>query len=286
MIEALQEEKKLTLKLYTNVRKTSFFDYYDDEKPEDQMHNVDELNRLLEKNKDANLIDIYINSPGGDVSEGITIYNILKRNKAYKRVYIDGFACSIASVIAMAGNAIYMPKTSMMMVHNCWSMAVGNARELRKQADDLDKINELGIAAYMSKFNGSEKELRKLLDEETYLTAQECLDKGLCTKIIDDNEKTEKIVEEALEQQTKIYNAKLKQLRAIQECIRSIEVETEPHETVKETKEVETVNEMGNVNETKKIEDIPQNKAYTKEEIKNSVEQVKENALRSFFHVA
>ena len=84
MIEALQEEKKLTLKLYTNVRKTSFFDYYDDEKPEDQMHNVDELNRLLEKNKDANLIDIYINSPGGDVSEGITIYNILKRNKAYK----------------------------------------------------------------------------------------------------------------------------------------------------------------------------------------------------------
>lgn len=286
MIEALQEEKKLTLKLYTNVKKSSFYDSENGEKTEGQMHNVAELDRLLEKNKDANLIDIYINSPGGDVSEGITIYNKLKRTKAYKRVYIDGLACSIASVIAMAGNAIYMPKTSMMMVHNCWSMAIGNARELRKQADDLDKLNELGIAAYMSKFNGSEKELRKLLDEETYLTAQECLDKGLCTKIVDDNEKTEELVEDALEQQTKIYNAKLKQLRAIQECIRSIEVETEPHETVKEAKKVETVNEMGNVNETEKIEDIPQDKAYTKEEIKNSVEQVKENALRSFFHVA
>lgn len=286
MIKALQEGKKLTLKLYTNVSKASFYDSDTDEKTEGQMHNVAELDRLLEKNKDANLIDIYINSPGGDVSEGITIYNKLKRSKAYKRVYIDGFACSIASVIAMAGNAIYMPKTSMMMVHNCWSMAIGNARELRKQADDLDKINELGIAAYMSKFNGSEEELRKLLNEETYLTAQECLDKGLCTKIVDDNEKTEELVEEALEQQTKIYNAKLKQLRAIQECIRSIEVETEPHETVKEAEKVETVNEMGNVNETEKIEDIPKDKAYTKEEIKNSVEQVKENALRSFFHVA
>ena len=286
MIKALQEGKKLTLKLYTNVSKASFYDSDTDEKTEGEMHNVAELDRLLEKNKDANLIDIYINSPGGDVSEGITIYNKLKRSKAYKRVYIDGFACSIASVIAMAGNAIYMPKTSMMMVHNCWSMAIGNARELRKQADDLDKINELGIAAYMSKFNGGEEELRKLLNEETYLTAQECLDKGLCTKIVDDNEKTEELVEEALEQQTKIYNAKLKQLRAIQECIRSIEVETKPHETVKEAEKVETVNEMGNVNETKKIEDIPQDKAYTKEEIKNSVEQVKENALRSFFHVA
>lgn len=286
MIKALQEEKKLTLKLYTNVRTPSFYDYYDDEKPEGQIQNVIELDNLLEKNKDANLIDIYINSPGGDVSEGITIYNKLKRNKAYKRVYIDGFACSIASVIAMAGNAIYMPKTSMMMVHNCWSRAIGNAKELRKQADDLDKINELGIAAYMSKFNGTETELRKLLDEETYLTAQECLDKGLCTKIVDDNEKTEELVEDALEQQTKIYNAKLKQLRAIQECIRSIEVETEPHETVKEAKKVETVKEMGDVKETEKIEDIPKDKAYTKEEIKDSVEQVKQNALRSFFHVA
>ena len=96
-------------------------------------------------------INIYINSYGGSVFEGTAIYNQLKRHPARKTVYVDGFACSIASVIAMAGDELVMPRNALMMVHNMWMGVCGNAAELRKAADDLDKINEAGRAAYLQK---------------------------------------------------------------------------------------------------------------------------------------
>ena len=147
------EGNTVTIKIYNNIRSKSWWD--DDEKAEDAVANVEDLEKILKDNKNASIIDIYINSPGGDVFEGVAIYNILKRNRAYKRVWIDGFACSIASVIAMAGNSINMPKSSMLMIHNPWTYAVGNANELRAMADQLDKIAEPMIEAYMSKFNGT-----------------------------------------------------------------------------------------------------------------------------------
>ena len=94
---------------------------------------------------DVKTINLHINSPGGSVFEGIAIYNMLKQNKAHINVYVDGLAASIASVIAMSGDAIFMPSNSMLMIHNPWTMAIGNASELRKQADDLDKITESSI---------------------------------------------------------------------------------------------------------------------------------------------
>lgn len=87
---------------------------------------------------DVKNINLHINSPGGSVFEGIAIYNMLKQNPAHVNVYVDGLAASIASVIAMSGDAIFMPSNAMMMIHNPWTMAVGNAEELRKQADGLD----------------------------------------------------------------------------------------------------------------------------------------------------
>ena len=72
----------------------------------------------------------------------------------------------------------------MMMIHNCWTYGCGNAKDLRKAADDLDKIMEASIESYMSKVNIDRDELVELLDGETWLTAQECLDKGFCTKIL------------------------------------------------------------------------------------------------------
>ena len=112
------------------------------------------------------------------------MFNLLKQHKATVKVYIDGIAASIASVIAMAGDEIFMPKNSMMMIHNCWTYECGNAKDLRKAADDLDKIMEASIESYMSKVNIDRDELVELLDEETWLTAQECLEKGFCTKIL------------------------------------------------------------------------------------------------------
>lgn len=277
MIKALQEGNKLTLTMHSSIDSGSWYD--SEEKEENSVSNVDELEKILSKNKNAAIIDIFINSPGGDVFEGIGIYNILKRSRAYKRVYIDGFACSIASVIAMVGNQIYMPKSSLMMIHNCWTMVCGNAHDLRKMADDLDKINGLSIEAYMTKFTGERKELVNLLDGETYLSADECLEKGFCTKIIEDGEETETMAREALDTTTSIQNSKLEQLKSIQESIKKLNVETKEIETVNETGKVETVNEVEKVNEandeTMKPDDIQK---YIKEE-----KQL--NTLQKFFHV-
>lgn len=285
MIKAYQEGNKLTLKIHDSIDKTSWFEC-EEGKEEGAVANVSDLEKILNSNKNASIIDIYINSAGGDVFEGIGIYNILKRNRAYKRVYVDGFACSIASVIAMAGNQVYMPKSSMMMIHNCWTMVCGNANDLRKMADDLDKMNELSVKAYMTKFNGTEKELQKLLDGETYLNADECLEKGLCTKVVEDGEETETMVNEALDKNTNMYNAKLEQLRAIKESIKQLDVETKEVETVNETENVEIINETELVNEANdEMKDSEETKEYTKEEVKEAVESMQQNALQKFFHI-
>lgn len=139
--------------------------------------------KLLELG-DISEINLHINSLGGDVFEGLAMFNLLKQHKATVKVYIDGIAASIASVIAMAGDEIYMPKNSMMMIHNCWTYECGNAKDLRKTADDLDKIMEASIESYLSRVNIDREELVELLDGETWLTAKECLEKGFCSEIL------------------------------------------------------------------------------------------------------
>ena len=274
MIQARAEENVITLNIHNSVGE-SYWKKSDRE--ENCVEDVEDLQKLLNKNKNASRIDVYINSPGGSVSEGISIYNILKRTRAYKRVFIDGFACSIASVIAMAGNSISMPKSSMQMIHNAWTWTAGNANELRKTADDLDKINEVVVNAYMSKFKGTEEELRKLLDNESYLTADECLQYGLCTKIVEDSEDTQSDVEEGLEATTNMFENKLNQLISIKNAIRNLGVETVPSETVKEPTG-ETVKEDETVNEALK------SKVADRNVVKEKVEEFKVTELQKFFN--
>lgn len=143
----------------------------------------------LEEHKGATQIDIFINSYGGSVFEGTAIYNQLKRHPAHKTVYVDGFACSIASVIAMAGDEVVMPRNTMMMIHNMWMCACGNAAELRKAADDLDVINAAGRHAYLSKAGDklAEDELITMMDAETWLTAEQCISLGLADRYADED---------------------------------------------------------------------------------------------------
>ncbi len=143
------------------------------------------LSKELEK-VTAKTIEVYINSYGGEVAEGLAIYNALKRHKAKVKTYVDGFACSIASVIAMAGDERYMYPTSLLMIHNAWTCASGNSADLRKVADDLDIMTSSSIKAYKEHVNISEKEIKELLDNETWLTADEALEKGFITKIAAD----------------------------------------------------------------------------------------------------
>lgn len=144
-------------------------------------------------------LNIYINSPGGDVFAGQTIYSILKRHKAHKNVYIDGLAASIASVIAMAGNTIFMPKNSMMMIHNPWTIGMGNASEFRKLAEDLDKIRESLIAAYEGHSALTRDEIIEIMDSETWLTASECEEYGFCDVVEEEENMAASIDVEVLE---------------------------------------------------------------------------------------
>lgn len=141
----------------------------------------------LEEYPGVREIRIYINSEGGSVFEGTAIYNQLRRHPARKVVRIDGFACSIASVIAMAGDEIIMPANTMMFLHNMAWIAQGNPAELRRSADDLEKINRAGAEAYLDKAKEklSPETLTELMNNETWLTAAECLELGLCDRIAD-----------------------------------------------------------------------------------------------------
>lgn len=136
-------------------------------------------------------INVYINSYGGEVAEGLAIYNQLKRHKAKVKTVCDGFACSAASVVFMAGDERIMSTASLLMIHNAWTWASGNSKELRKQADDLDKITQASINAYMQEINITEEELKQMLDDETWITPQEAIEKGFITAIVNEKEAEE-----------------------------------------------------------------------------------------------
>lgn len=146
------------------------------------------LSKQLEELQDVETINVHISSYGGEVKEGLAIYNSLKNHKAKIRTYCDGFACSIASVIFMAGDERIMSKASLLMIHNAWVYASGNAEALRKQADDLDKITQASVNAYMEHVNITEEELKSLMDNETWLTYNECLEMGFVTSMSSENE--------------------------------------------------------------------------------------------------
>lgn len=141
------------------------------------------LSRQLEELADVSQINVHINSYGGEVAEGLAIYNALRRHSAKIVTTCDGMACSIASVIFMAGDERVMSSASLLMIHNAWSWAEGNADELRKQADDLDIITSASKAAYLSRINIDEEELSALMDAETWITPEDAISKGFATAI-------------------------------------------------------------------------------------------------------
>jgi ATP-dependent Clp endopeptidase proteolytic subunit ClpP len=128
-------------------------------------------------------IDLHINSPGGDVFDGITIYNLLKQHSAKVTTYIDGLAASIASVIALSGDRIVMAENAMMMIHNPWGMAMGDASDMRKMADSLDKVRDSIAKTYVSKTGKRPDEINPLMDAETWMSADEALELGFIDEV-------------------------------------------------------------------------------------------------------
>ena len=135
---------------------------------------VEELNRLGAVRE----LLVRINSPGGAVSDGIAIYNALKEHPARIEVLVEGLAASIASVIAMAGDRIRMGEGALMMIHNPWTLAIGDADDLRKTAETLDKHTDVLVDIYARRTGRPRDEIAAMLDAETWMTGPEAVEKG------------------------------------------------------------------------------------------------------------
>jgi len=135
---------------------------------------------------DVDTINLRIASGGGSIVEGNTIFNALKRHSAKVVTHVDSLAASMASVIAMAGDEVHMAANALLMIHNPWTMSMGGAEQLRKDADLLDKM-EANIRTSYGRSNLSAEELDAAMEAETYYTAEEALEAGFIDSIGDAN---------------------------------------------------------------------------------------------------
>lgn len=135
---------------------------------------------------DASTIHLRINSPGGDVFDGLTMYNALKEHPAKVITHVDGIAASIASIIALAGDEVRMAKNAFYMIHEPWTFTIGNAEQLRKDAEVLEKISGQLVGTYVRQSEGDEDEVKEWMRAETWFTADEAKDAGFADVVVDD----------------------------------------------------------------------------------------------------
>jgi ATP-dependent Clp endopeptidase proteolytic subunit ClpP len=181
--QQIDNPKAMDLYIYDDVQDDSM-NWWTGEVTESET-SANYIKSQLEAAGDIQQINVYINSYGGSVKEGLGIYNQLKRHAAQKTVYVDGFACSIASVIAMAGDKVIMGTNALMMIHHASMGVYGNAEELRKAANDIEVIDSASCSSYLAKAGDklTQETLTQLLDGQTWLNAEQCLQYGLCDEI-------------------------------------------------------------------------------------------------------
>ena len=154
---------------------------------DDSMISAKQFSEELKKIPETvNKINVRINSPGGDVFDGIAIYNRLKQHKAKKIVYIDGLAASIASIIALAGDEIIIGEGALFMIHLPWTGARGNRMDLDNIVNRLMDVEEQMLGIYAKKTKLDKNEIRSLLEKETWLDANEAMEHGFVDSKSDD----------------------------------------------------------------------------------------------------
>lgn len=204
-------EEETELYIYGDITSIKWF--------EDDVTSYDFAKELAQI--DTNL-KVRINSYGGEVSQGLAIYNLLKSFDKKVTTVCDGFACSSASVIFMAGDDRIMNKASLLLIHNAWTFASGDSNELRKQAEDLEKITEPSVKIYTSITGLEESTIREMMDRETWITSDEALEMGFATKVIEDEPK-QSINEMYLNHQVMENKRLAKQVKELNEKIKDLQ---------------------------------------------------------------
>lgn len=176
--------ERWTIKNYNGKKTAELLLYGDVLKHEDYWSDEENITaqKVIEELKDIGDVDeivVRLNTDGGDLFSGSAIRSMLKRNKAYVKIYVDGLAASAGSLIATAGDEVIMPINTMQFLHPALTIAQGNAKEFRRVADDLDKVSEVLVEAYMEKSGLSRERVLELMDNESFLSARECVELGL-----------------------------------------------------------------------------------------------------------
>lgn len=185
-IQLMVETKEHKADLHISGNITRGFEFWGmNFKNETDIEYNDVAEALADLPDDITEIGVHINSYGGEVAEGVAIYNALRSHSAKVTTVCEGFACSVASVIFMAGDERVMRDSSLLMLHNASMPASGDANAHRKAADDLDVITELSKTAYLNHAKGdlTREKLSEIMDAETWVTPEQALDWGLATEI-------------------------------------------------------------------------------------------------------
>ena len=128
-------------------------------------------------------LNIHINSLGGEVFDGMAIANAIKQHQGETRSYVEGIAASIATIVVLAADKVYMSENSLFMIHNAWGGSMGEANDLRKQADVLEKISNEIANTYVKKTNLPVDRVKEMMQEETWLNAEEAKEIGFVDEI-------------------------------------------------------------------------------------------------------
>lgn len=177
------DESNTELTIYGDIRRIGLFERLiaknNDEEP-DATSALTFKEALAEVKTDK--LTVRINSNGGSVSEGLAIYNQLSDFPGELITKVDGFAASAASVIFMAGTKRIVPNSSLLMIHNAWTYGEGDSKQLRKLADDLEKITQPSVDVYVEKTGQEESTIKAMMDNETWITSKEAVDLGFATQ--------------------------------------------------------------------------------------------------------
>jgi ATP-dependent Clp endopeptidase proteolytic subunit ClpP len=173
--EDTKKKKYVEIAIYDEIGKSFWGD--------DTLTAKDFISDLAAMGDDFEDIDLRINSPGGDVFDGVAIHNALKNHKAKVTAHIDGIAASIASYIAMAADEIIMPANSFMLLHNASGFALGTAEDLRATANDLERIDKSITATYATRAGKTPAKMRSLMKEDRLMDAKEAKQWGLADTI-------------------------------------------------------------------------------------------------------
>lgn len=174
-------ENETELYIYGDIRKKDWIDAWFGT-GNDVMNGVSLKDALAQI--DTPNLTVRINSYGGSVAEGLTIYGLLATFKGHVKTIVDGFACSAASIIFMAGEERVVPENGLLMIHNAWGAMEGDSNAMKKFSEDLEKITQPSVDIYTLKTGLPENKIKEMMDKETWITSKEAYEMGFSTSMI------------------------------------------------------------------------------------------------------